>query len=74
MKDRYKKVAGDSHLYKDIISGAIINTNEKEIERARIRKKLRMQKAQEEAELKTEVKQLRSDIAALTQLVKEMVE
>lgn len=74
MKDRYKKVAGDSHLYKDIISGAIINTNEKEIERARVRKKIKMQKAQEEEELKTEVKQLRSDIAALTQLVKEMVE
>jgi hypothetical protein len=74
MKSRYKEIEGSAYLQKDVLSGAIINTNEKEIERARIRKKQKMKRKEEEAELKTEVKQLRSDIAALTQLVKEMVE
>lgn len=73
MKTKYIKVEGDAYLHKDVISGAIINTNEKEIERARIRKKQRMNKKQEEELLKAEVKDLRSDIAALTQLVKELV-
>ena len=73
MKTKYIKVEGDAYLHKDVISGAIINTNEKEIERARIRKKLKMNKKKEEELLKAEVKDLRSDIAALTQLVKELV-
>jgi hypothetical protein len=73
MKTKYKKVEGDAYLHKDVLSGAIINTNEKEIERARIRKKQRMKRKQEEERLKEEVSQLRSDIADLTQLVKELV-
>lgn len=72
-KARYKGIEGSAYLQKDILSGAIINTNEKEIERARLRKKQKLKRKAEEAMLKTEVVQLRSDIKELKELVKELV-
>lgn len=69
----YKKVAHHPHLYKDETSGAVINTNAKEIQRARERKAQKKIKKEEEAKLKTEVTQLRSEIAELKELVKELV-
>jgi len=73
MKSRYKEIEGSAYLQKDVLSGAIINTNEKEIERARLRKKQKLKRKEEEAKLKTEVTQLRSDIKELKELVKELV-
>lgn len=72
-KARYKEIEGSAYLQKDVLSGAIINTNEKEIERARLRKKQKLKRKAEEAMLKTEVVQLRSDIKELKELVKELV-
>ena len=70
---RYKKVEGNGYLRKDLVTGAIINTNEKEMERARERKVLKRIKKAEEARMQSEVKELRSEIAELKELVKELV-
>lgn len=73
MKSRYKEIEGSAYLQKDVLTGVVINTNEKEIERARLRKKQKLKRKAEEAMLKTEVVQLRSDIKELKELVKELV-
>ena len=73
MESHYKKVSHHPYLYKDEITGAVINTNKTEITLARARKEQRKKRKEEEARLREEVKQLRSDIASLTQLVRELV-
>lgn len=69
----YKKVAHHPNLYKDETTGAVINTNKTEIQRARDRKVQRRLKKEEEARMKAEVSELRSELAELTKLVKELV-
>lgn len=60
------KVQNNSNLAKDPISGAVININNKEIEQARLRKKIR----QEEREKLTKLENEMSDIKQM--LVKLM--
>ena len=69
----YKKIAHHPNLYKDETTGAVINTNKTEIQRARERKVQRRLKKEEEARMKAEVSELRSELAELTKLVKELV-
>lgn len=69
----YKKIAHHPNLYKDETTGAVINTNKTEIQRARDRKVQRRLKKEEEARMKAEVSELRSELAELTKLVKELV-
>ena len=69
----YKKVAHHPNLYKDEFTGAVINTNKREIQLARVRKVQKRLKKEEEARMKAEVSELRSELAELTKLVKELV-
>jgi polyhydroxyalkanoate synthesis regulator phasin len=73
MGSQYKKIVHHPNLYKDETTGAIINTNVREIQRARERKEQKKLKKIEDARMKSEVQELRSEIAELKELVKELV-
>lgn len=66
-------VEGQTFLKKDLLSNGCINTNKAEIEAARKRKQLRLEEKQKKEALENEVVELRSQLAELTQLVKDMV-
>jgi transposase len=70
----YIKVEGSPSLYRDMTTGAIINTSEEEIKRARETKKLHLQNKKEQKEVHSEVAFLKSEITQLKQMVKELLE
>ena len=63
----YIRVNGHSHLMRDGISGAILNTNTNEMTQARIRKS--SWKKQQ-----SEIKQLRNDFSEMKELLNQMIE
>ena len=68
------KVEGHSGLVKDLHTGAVLNTNTKELEGAR-KRKLNKRKHEEEKELlKKDLANLQSEMAELKTLLKQMVE
>ena len=68
------KVEGHSGLVKDLHSGAVLNTNTKELEGAR-KRKLNKRKHEEEKELlQKDLANLQSEMAELKTLLKQMVE
>ena len=68
------KVEGHSGLVKDLHTGAVLNTNTKELEGAR-KRKLNKRKQEEEKELlKQDLSNLQSEMAELKALLKQMVE
>ena len=68
------KVEGHSGLYKDPTTNIFINKNKAGIDRAREYKKLRLQKKQEERELKQKVDNLQSDISELKSMFQQLLE
>jgi len=68
------KVEGHSGLYKDPTTNIFINKNKVGIDRARKYKKLRLQKKQEERELKQKVDNLQSDISELKSMFQQLLE
>lgn len=73
MKNRYAKVEGQSHLWRDSRTRAVINMNEIEAENARAAKKARKMKLQEHDNLQNEVTELKSEMAEIKSLLREMV-
>ena len=73
MKNRYAKVEGQSHLWRDSRTRAVINMNEIEAENARAAKKARKMKLQEHDNLQNEVTELKSEMAEIKNLLREMV-
>lgn len=73
MKNRYAKVEGQSHLWRDSRTRAVININEIEAENARAAKKARKMKLQEHDNLQNEVTELKSEMAEIKSLLREMV-
>ena len=67
MKRDYIPVEGHSSLARDPVTGAIVNINSTEIRQARLRKQLRNQS-------KTEIEQLKDDVAQLKLLVGKLIE
>ena len=65
MKNRYAKVEGQSHLWRDSRTRAVININEIEAENARAAKKARKMKLQEHDNLQNEVTELKSEMAEI---------
>lgn len=61
------KVKDHPSLVRDLNSGAILNINTEEIERARERKKLRKQKDQEFEDLKNEVSEIKELLLKLVE-------
>lgn len=68
------KVNGHSGLYKDPTTNIFINKNKVEIDRARKYKKLRLQKKEEERELKQKVDNLQNDISELKSMFQQLLE
>ena len=60
-RERYKQVEGNSGLVRDRTTGAILNANSTEIQKARLKKNKEKQQEQEIQELKKDV----SDIKVL---------
>ena len=68
------KVQGHSGLYKDPTKNTFINKNKVEIEQARERKILRLQKNEEEQELRQKVDKLQDDISELKSMFQQLLE
>ena len=69
-----RKVEGQSSLYKDSTTNTFINKNRVEIESARERKRLRIEKNKEEQELRQKVDSLQDDITELKTMFKQLLE
>ena len=64
---KHMKVKDHPGLVRDLNSGAILNINTEEIERARERKRLRKQKEQEFEDLKNEVSEIKELLLKLVE-------
>ena len=71
---RYKKVEGQSKLMKDPITGVIINSDDDEIENARLRKINRKQKEREQQELRDKVDGLTESVSRLETMFRQFLE
>jgi hypothetical protein len=67
------KVEGHSNLVRDTRSGAIININKKEIERARRMKVERKEKEVTFENLKSDVSELKNDMSDIKQMLQKLV-
>ena len=67
------KVEGHSNLVRDTRSGAIININKKEIERARRMKAERKEKEVTFENLKSDVSELKNDMSDIKQMLQKLV-
>ena len=70
----YKKVEGQSKLMKDPTTGVIINSDDDEIEMARMRKLATKQKKQKERELSDKVDRISNDLDRLTSMFEKILE
>lgn len=68
------KIDGHPHLVKDSRTGAIINKNKTEIQMARRRKNLRVEKQKEEQELHNKIDKLTDDVDRLQKMFHELLE
>ena len=68
------KVEGHPNLGRDMKSGAIININSNEGDRARDRKKRWILQQQEHMQLKSDVDQLKNDMSEIKDLLTKLVE
>ena len=70
----YLKVEGQSKLMKDPITGVIINSDDDEIENARLRKKSHKQREIEEQELRDKVDGLTESVSRLETMFRQLLE
>tara|TARA_B110000858_G_scaffold114795_1_gene131208 strand:+ start:23452 stop:23679 length:228 start_codon:yes stop_codon:yes gene_type:complete len=70
MGDGYVKVSGMSGWYKNIQTGTVINTNEQEIQTARIRKHVSVKEKEDKNKMQDEVSTLKTEIEELKALIK----
>jgi hypothetical protein len=70
----YVKVDGHPFLYKDPLTNTFINTNSKELESARNRKKNHLARKAMEEQREEEVSELKNEISELKAMVKELIE
>ena len=66
-RERYIQVEGNSGLVRDRITGAILNVNSTEIQKARLRKK-------KEKQQELEIQELKKDVSDIKVLLKQLVE
>lgn len=65
MKNPYVAVEGFSNLVRDKRSNAILNVDKHAIEEARARKKMRLERKQEDENLKNKISKLESDMSEI---------
>jgi len=71
---KFKKVEGHSNLVRDSRTGAVLNTNKTEIERARKIKQVNEERQQHISSLTHEVKELKKDMSQIKDLLFRLVE
>ena len=71
---QYINVEGSGGLVRDQETGAILNTNKSEIERARQRKILSKRKAEEFDNMKSDIKSLKGDMKDLKTLLTKIAD
>ena len=71
---QYINVEGSGGLVRDQETGAILNTNKSEIERARHRKILSKRKAEEFNGMKDDIKNLKEDIGEMKSLLTKLAD
>ena len=74
MNDNYVKVDNHSGLIRDKKSGAIININKSEAEKARRLKAQRLSRKEQEAQLRDDVDNLKSEMNDIKSLLTQIVE
>tara|TARA_X000001036_G_C20382082_1_gene685011 strand:+ start:104 stop:340 length:237 start_codon:yes stop_codon:yes gene_type:complete len=76
MKDdmQYINVEGSGGLVRDKETGAVLNTNKSEIERARQRKLLSKRKTEEFNGMKDDIKNLKEDIGEMKSLLTKLAD
>lgn len=74
MKKEYIPVEGNPSLVRDTKSGAIINIDKNEIQKARLRKESRKKKEEELEELKNQVVQINDDLSEIKELLNRLVQ
>jgi hypothetical protein len=73
MTGDFFKVQGSSSLYKNLDTGVVINTNEEEINIARKRKQIALDKIKKEEDMSQEISSLKNEIELLKGLIKESI-
>jgi len=71
---QYINVEGSGGLVRDKETGAILNTNKSEIERARQRKLLSKRKTEEFNSMKDDIKNLKEDIGEMKSLLTKLAD
>ena len=71
---KFKKVEGHNNLVRDSRTGAVLNTNKTEIERARKIKQVNEERQQHISSLTQEVKELKKDMSQIKDLLFRLVE
>ena len=71
---QYINVEGSGGLVRDKETGAILNTNKSEIERARQRKLLSKRKTKEFNSMKDDIKSLKEDIGEMKSLLTKLAD
>jgi hypothetical protein len=74
MKKELRHVEGHSSLVKDLSTGAILNTNKEEIQRAREMKKRVIAKREKEKAMQEDIADLKKEFSELKDLIKTMIE
>ena len=74
MKNEYIPVEGNPSLVRNAKSGAIININKNEIQKARLIKEARKKKEEELEELKNQVFQMNNDLSEIKELLNRLVQ
>jgi hypothetical protein len=74
MKDdmQYINVEGSGGMVRDKETGAILNTNKSEIERARMRKIISKKKEEEFDDMKTDIKELKDNMVEMKTLLNKI--
>lgn len=70
----YKGIKDEPDFVRDAESGAVININRGEIQKAREQKRIRQLKQAEEKQLKAEVESLKTDINDIKSMLSAIVE
>lgn len=71
---RYVGIKGNRNLLKDLKSNAVLNINSSEIEQAKERKKISLEKKQKLEALERDVDAIKDDMAQIKSLLKSLLE
>ena len=74
MSNRFYKVEGHSGLIKNPVTGTILNSNTNEIKSARIRKRMKTVKEEENQRMKDDIAELKSEMSEIKSLLKQIAE